>query len=133
MVVLQLGGKSLINKNSAPQLAELKRICDGITAIIDSERASAGDIVETARQDFAQVCRELKIKCHILERRATENYVLDRAVKKVNGDNFKGLGPYERLSDVSPNWGKAENWRIAREMALDELGGTDHGAILGGL
>ena len=43
---------------------------------------------------------------------------------------FRSLSPYEAFKDVSPRWSKEENWRIAREMTLDEIDSTDLGQFL---
>jgi hypothetical protein len=76
------------------------------------------------------MCHRIKIDCHVLERRATENYFSDRAIKLVKGSNFQELQPYEKLADAQQGWSKAENWRIAREMSLDELERTDLGVFI---
>ena len=49
----------------------------------------------------------------------------DAAVKKVKGAKYRALSQFEKLTDVVPSWSKSENWRIAREMDLDEIRGTD--------
>ena len=46
------------------------------------------------------------------------------------GEEFRSLGAYEAFNDVSPRWSKEENWRIAREMTLDEINSTDLGQFL---
>jgi ABC-type cobalamin/Fe3+-siderophores transport system ATPase subunit len=121
LVLLPLGGASIINTAAAQQLAEIKRITPNLNAIIDSERNAAGEALSPDRSAFAEICAELEIPCHVLERRALENYLDDRAVKAVKGDSYRALAEYERRQDVSPVWGKAENWRIAGEMTEDEI------------
>jgi len=61
----------------------------------------------------------------VLEWRSIENYFSDRAVKAEKGEKYRALEPYEKLNQVSPAWGKAENWRIARQMTREELESTD--------
>jgi hypothetical protein len=112
------------------ELIELTRISDHIFAIIDSERNAQGANIERGRRAFVELCIRLKIDCCTLDRRATENYFTDAAVKKVYGDKFSALDPYQKLSDVAPNWSKEENWRIAREMSREEIGITDLGGFL---
>lgn len=129
-LLLQLGGASLINANASPALAEVQRISGHVHAVIDSEKAGANDPIPGDRFAFRQVCQNLGINCHILDRRALDNYFPDSAVKRVKGGNHRALAPYERLADVSPAWAKAEGWRIAFEMAKNELDGTDLGAFL---
>jgi hypothetical protein len=82
------------------------------------------------RRGFADVCHKLGINCLVLERRATENYLTDRAIKLFKGNAFRALSPYELLKDVTPSWAKEENWRIASEMTRDELEQTELGAFL---
>jgi ABC-type cobalamin/Fe3+-siderophores transport system ATPase subunit len=130
VVLLPLGGNTLISDSSVAELAEITRISDDISAVIDSELPSAGASMDPIRTRFVETCAKLKIKCHVLERRATENYLSDRAVKEVKGAKFRCLGAYEKLSDVAPSWSKSENWRIARRMTRDELDATDLGKFL---
>jgi hypothetical protein len=35
------------------------------------------------------------------------------------------LKPFEKLSKSTHGWGKQDNWRIAREMELDDFEGSD--------
>ncbi len=130
IVLLPLGGGTLINAGSEPQLHEIKRISNNLAAIIDSELRDRGAVLSGDRQGFVEACTRAGVKCHVLERRAIENYLSDRAVKALKGDKYRALRPFERLGDVSPAWGKEENWRIAREMSRDELDGTDLGAFV---
>ncbi len=128
-----LAGSQFINKFREPKLEEIKRITENVFVLIDSERETAGASLETHREAFVEVCKKAKINCHVLERRAIENYFSDQAVKKVKGDKYRALGPYEKLKDPSTAWGKEENWRIAREMTSDELKTTDLGEFLDSL
>jgi energy-coupling factor transporter ATP-binding protein EcfA2 len=130
IVLLPLGGSQLINKTSEAEPNEIKRISENVCAVIDSERTAADSPLSSDRQAFANTCQRASIDCHVLDRRATENYFSDRAVKAVKADKYRALEPYEALKDVPCGWAKAENWRIAREMTLDELEGTDLGEFL---
>jgi energy-coupling factor transporter ATP-binding protein EcfA2 len=132
-VLLPLGGSTLINTSAGPQLLEIKRICDDISALIDSERSVEGEELSTERQGFVAACEKAGIRCHVLTRRATENYLTDRAVKKAMGGAYRALGAFEKLGAASPTWSKSENWRIAREMTLEDLRGTDLGSFLDSL
>lgn len=98
--------------------------------MIDSERSSDSEALGPSRKAFAELCAKAKIECLVLERRAMENYLTDRAVKLVKGENYRALGHYDKLKDVNPAWGKEENWRIAREMNLEEIDQTDLGKFL---
>jgi ABC-type cobalamin/Fe3+-siderophores transport system ATPase subunit len=129
IVLLQLGGRSMINGSREQELQELTRVSKNILALIDSERAAAGEPLEKPRQAFVEICQKIGIKCCVLERRATENYLSDEAIKRIKGSGFKALGPHEKLSPPN-NWGKSENWKIAGQMNLSDLKGTDLLAFL---
>lgn len=130
ILLIPLGGSSLINDSFESELEEIKRISDNIFALIDSERTSSSTDLEPTRQAFSNMCKRIGIGCHVLERRATENYFSDRVVKLVKGEKFRGLQPYEKLADVPHGWSKTENWRLAREMTINELEETDLGAFI---
>jgi ABC-type cobalamin/Fe3+-siderophores transport system ATPase subunit len=131
VVLLPLGGSSMINAGCEVQLGEITRVSRKVYALIDSERTQAGEAVAADRQGFADACSKLKIPCHILERRALENYLPDRAIKAVkNSDKYRALAPYEILKGANPAWAKEENWKIARSMTRDDLNGTDLDAFL---
>jgi predicted ATPase len=131
IVPVALGGKSMICADSHHELAELKRLCDYTYALIDSERKSEGEEIETPRKAFVETCTRLGIVCKVLDRRATENYLPARAIKEAFPNHpYKELGPYEKLGDVQPSWGKTENWRVASEITKDELLNTDLGKFL---
>jgi len=128
IVLLSLGGSDLIKSSSSIELEEIKRITDGnISALIDSELKSPGDTLSADRQTFFNNCKAADIDCHILEHRAIENYFSDRAVKVIKSEKYRALTPYEKLEEASPSWGKQENWRIAREMNIEEINNTDLG------
>jgi hypothetical protein len=40
------------------------------------------------------------------------------------------LEPYQPLRDAHYGWNKVDNWKIARQMNLQELSGTDVGAFI---
>jgi ABC-type branched-subunit amino acid transport system ATPase component len=130
VVMLSLGGASMINARSEDQLHEIKRISANISALIDSERDVQGAPLSPERQSFVEACANAGISCHVLERRATENYLSDRAVKQIKGDAYRSLHSFEKLKDASPTWAKSENWKIAREMTLNDLENTDLGSFL---
>jgi energy-coupling factor transporter ATP-binding protein EcfA2 len=136
VVLLPIYGRNLIEASSETiemQLEEIKRISEHVAALIDSERPAAGAPVAAKRAAFVDACRRAKICCHVLERRAIENYLSDGAVQRVKGEKYQALGPYQAPGDISPMWAKAENWRIAREMTSDELTTTDLGKFLASL
>jgi len=79
IVLLPLGGSQLINDKAAPHLQEVKGISEQVLAIIDSERTSSDAPLSNKRAAFVAVCRDAQINCHVLERRAIENYLTDSA------------------------------------------------------
>jgi hypothetical protein len=119
----------LINKYSIEELQEVTRICPHTFAVIDSERQNAGDAIDPGRQAFEDNCNRLAIDCHVLERRAIEHYLADRAIKLTQGAGFRALTPFENRRGI-PVWPKTENWRIARAMEPLELENTDLGRFL---
>ena len=133
IVILPLGGKSQINGSFGPELEEIKRISENIYVLIDSERTAYGDELQPRLNDFIEVCEQTGVKCHVLERRAIENYFTERAVKMVKGDKYHALGPYDSRDKISPGVNKNENWRIAREMNSEELEASDLGIFLNSL
>jgi hypothetical protein len=135
VVIIPLGGDSMINGSRAEELKEIIQITGNpseIHAIIDSERDSGGGPPKKEHDDFRRVCTELGVRCHLLERRATENYFPQPAVTKGAGSAYCALGPYEQLLKQI-HWRKKYNWRIAQEMTLADLAGTDIEAFLVGL
>jgi ABC-type Mn2+/Zn2+ transport system ATPase subunit len=130
VLMLPLGGSTMINGKSEAQLNELKRISPSIFALIDSERSAKGEAMSADRQAFINACAKAGVVAQALERRALENYFSDRAIKAVKGPKYRQLTPYERLADCAPAWGKNEGYKIASEMTLAELEGTDLDAFL---
>jgi ABC-type cobalamin/Fe3+-siderophores transport system ATPase subunit len=133
VVLLPLGGGSLINERSGPALSEIARITTDVSVIIDSERTTAGAPLDASRQAFVDTCRKLGFDVLVLERRALENYLTDAAVKTTKSEKYRALDKFEALKDADPHWGKNENWRIAAEMTRADLDGTDLGAFLASL
>jgi ABC-type cobalamin/Fe3+-siderophores transport system ATPase subunit len=130
IVLLPLGGSQLIKESSEAELEEIKRICENVSALIDSELTAPEAGIEPSRAAFVEKCKKANIDCHVLERRAIENYLSDRVVKQVKGNKHRALEPYEALKDAPHGWAKADNWRIAQEMTREELEGTDLGEFL---
>jgi len=130
---LHVGGSAMINGNRELELAEIQRVSPQVSAVIDSERGAEGEELGAERRAFGETCAKLGIRCHILSRRAIENYFSERAIKNVKGEKYRALEPFEKLKDAEQPWAKAENWRIAREMTTDELTDTDLGQFLNSL
>lgn len=130
VVVIPLGGASMIRGGVELELAELKRISSKVSVIIDSEKKSAEDPLEKSRVDFVKSCKTLGFDILVTERRAFENYLSAPAIRAIKGDGYSALGPYDKLKEASPKWEKSENWRIAREMSWEDLKETDIGHFL---
>ncbi len=130
IVILPLGGKSLINGNAAQQLEEIKRISENVYALIDSEKTSLEEELQPRIKEFVEICKKCKITCRVLERRAIENYFTENAIRRVKGANYGALKKYQKLSDAPLSWSKSDNWRIAREMNPKDLEDTDLGEFL---
>jgi len=134
VVLIPMGGGEMINANSEAELAELTRISSKISAVIDSERASTDEPLSTNRRGFVEACGRAKINCRVLDWRAAENYFPERAIKKVPGfASYQALTPFQKRETLPQVWPKTENWRIAREMTIDELKVTDLGQFLAAL
>ena len=130
VVLLPLGGASGINAKAEGQLTELFRMSDHIFALIDNEKPTESADLPPDIAAFVEICNKLHIDCHVLKRRAIENYLSESAIQTVKGTKYRALTPFESLTDADPSWAKDENWRIAREMTLAELAGSDLGEFL---
>ena len=130
VVLVPLGGSSMINGRSALALSEIKRITTKVTVLIDSERTTVGEALAKDREAFVRACEGLGFTTHVLDRRALENYLTDPAVKAVKGAKYQALDEFDALKDRPMPWGKNENWRIAAEMQKSDLDGTDLGQFL---
>ncbi len=130
IVVLNLGGDSLASGSREHELAEIKRISNDIYVIVDSEKPSENEELPEVRSSFKNLCEKLGFHILVLEKRAIENYFSDRAIKKVFGQEYEALQPFQKLKDAKLPWRKNQNWRIAREMRVDELIDTDLGEFI---
>lgn len=130
VVLLPCFGRGLINAKRHEHLVELRRLCPNVKALVDSERSCENGPVEGTRIDFKAACDKAGIPCHLLERRAIENYFTGRALKRALGQEYEPLGPYESLKGRKGSWHKSRNSEIAREMTLDDLKDTDLGDFL---
>src|SRR5437879_9663948 len=80
------------------ELEEMLRLTTNVAVLIDSERSKAGEPLRRDRQEFLDLCVARRIRAHVLERRATENYFPDQIVKQVFGPQYRALGDYEKFS-----------------------------------
>ncbi len=130
VVIVPLGGSSMINARRGEELAEIGRICPDVYALIDSEKARPGAPMNPDREGFVRSCRKAGIDCHVLERRALENYFTTRAIKSALGGGYRELGSHGDVKAIYSRWPKSENWRIVSHMKWAEVADTDLGRFL---
>ncbi len=130
ILLLPLGGSSFIAAGRDVELNEVKRICEKVSVLIDSERDAEGAELSRSHQAFQASCTAFGFDVHILERRAMENYFTEPAIQKVMGNKYTALKPYETLNKAQNRWSKSDNWRIASEMNLADFEATDLGQFL---
>lgn len=130
VVLLPLGGGQMIRGDVEPELAEVRRVAERVYVLIDSERNSPSAKLDPQRRAFLSTCGKLGFCAHVTDRRATENYFPERAVRAEMGSKYRALEPFERLRDTPLGWSKTHNWRIARHMSVEELIETDVGRFL---
>lgn len=130
VLTIPLGGGTLINgtETTEAQLIELKRITPRVAALVDSERNSPEEPLSRERRAFQLLCERQEIKCHVLERRALENYFPQSAIDTALGAGREALSHFDQLPKAA--WPKAHNWKIARSMTREALDGTDLGRFL---
>lgn len=129
-MLLPLGGSQSIRDISPAELTEVLQITDRVSALVDSEKSAEDAPLDPARAAFVAACQAAKIPCTVLTRRAIENYLSDAAIKKVKGEKYRALRPYEKLSHLDLAWAKSENWRIAAAMSKTDVAETDLGRFL---
>lgn len=125
ILIIPMGGSSLIHGNSEYELGELKRLNTSINVLIDSEKNDESDELDSSRAEFIKNCTNLNFNNHVLKKRAFENYLTNNAIQEVFGEKYRQLNPYEKLETSSMNWGKPNNWKIAQRMTLKDLEETD--------
>lgn len=135
VLVMSLGGSSLINDRSAAELREVTRIAADasvrVFALIDSERSTQSESVAADRKLFLRNCKLAGIECTVLARRALENYFPSSAIQAaMRSEKYRALEPFEKLETSAAPWGKNLNVRIAEHMAMSDLAGTDLGTFL---
>lgn len=127
-IVLPLGGDSMVNGNIAHELSEVRRLCNHVFALVDSERDSIGGPPIQARLKFADICAGIQIKCCITERRAIENYISQEAIDKAwSHGQYRALGHYDTPAKDGSFWGKGESWKAAKHLTREEIEATDIG------
>lgn len=126
VILLSLGGGSNITAGRKNELKNFAEIAAQSFALIDSEKSSLEEGLTPQRLAFIEVCKELGITSHVLERRAFENYMSDRAIKETfPNHSYTALAPYQEKKSMPSSWGKSDNWKIIKNMTQDELSSTD--------
>jgi|APLak6261698768_1056241.scaffolds.fasta_scaffold02003_2 predicted ATP-dependent endonuclease of OLD family len=135
--VIPLGGSSLIRANVDHELSEVIKIAtstDRVYGIIDSEKTSSTATLDDSRMAFKETCEALGITLHITQKRATENYFSDKAIKQALGQNFVALSEFELISSKQySGWSKSDNWKIAQYEDMSFFTSNDLGRFLKGL
>lgn len=131
-IVMSLAGGETIKSGTADRIHELTRIVERekIRVFIDSEKNHEDEKIQSQRKSFIDECEQIGISVVVSRKRATENYFTDRAIKRVLGNAFNSLQPFEKLRNVSPSWQKSLNWKMAREITFDEIKDSDLGEFL---
>lgn len=132
VMIVPLGGSSLISENRSDEMSEFQRIGAEVFVLIDSERNSENEPLGNDRDGFLKSCATLfgESRVFLTKRKATENYLSDGAIKAVKGEKYRALEHYEKLETADPAWAKNENWKIADAMSFDEVKDTDLGQFL---
>lgn len=130
VMVISLGGSQLARGHVEEELTELKRLTPNLVAVVDSERLAKDQPANSERLAFETACKAVNIPILLTERRATENYLSERAIREVFGSSQRAFEPYETRDEVKPSWRKDENWKAAAKMNLTELMETDVGQFL---
>lgn len=129
-IILPLGGDSMVNGKISYELSEIRRLCNRVFALVDSERISSSHPPKKARREFADICGSLNIECLVTERRAIENYITQKAIDKAwDHGQFSALAPYDFPAEDNSFWGKGESWKAVKHMEKEEVDATDLGAF----
>ncbi|HEX2836586.1 MAG TPA: AAA family ATPase [Phycisphaerales bacterium] len=131
-LILPLHGDNGINEKGSDAILQLKESLDAhVYAIIDSERDSQQAQPNQSRMLFKKSLETHGIPCHIVERRATESYFVDSAIKAAVGSGARALSTYERHPGKKYcGFSKADGVRIADAMRVSDIYDTDVGGFL---
>lgn len=127
VIVLPLGGSSMINSEREQEMLEVLRITSMVFAIVDSER-KCDDAPTHDRDAFVSMCVKIGIRAKATKRRCIERYLSQSAIDAAFPDHKYVALPY--YDDAKLPWNKNDNWRIASRMSLDDLSKTDIGEFL---
>lgn len=129
-ILISLGGGDFLSGDSSRYEDELKQLSllgvKSVTAIIDSEKAHEGASIPKERQVFQEVCTKIGYEVFIMERRAIENYVPQKAVTHLFGPNVKALGSFSSFQPGN-GWKKANTWKLFSVTEKASIDCTDIG------
>ncbi len=126
--ILSLGGSETIHAAGAEAIKQVLSIHPNVAVVIDSERDAEDSQIEKKRAAFVDACEAAEIPCLATERRATENYFTQEAIRTAINPNGRSLAPFEKLG--AHGWGKREGVKISAKMTAEELQTTDVGRFL---
>ena len=121
VLLVPLGGGSLINAKTGEELNELNRLGCPLYCIIDSEKNSEKEEISQERADFVKNCEKAKITIHVLEKRAIENYFTKDALREVFGCELRPLEPFEKLNNHEKAWAKNQDHKIFSKIDWEEI------------
>ncbi|CAN1556767.1 AAA domain, group 15 [Sphingomonadaceae bacterium] len=121
--LMSLGGSETINSDGVEAIRQVLQVHPRVAVVIDSERDAPDAEIENKRLKFSADCAAADIPCLLTEKRATENYFTERAVKAACGDNASALDAFDKLD--GNGWGKRDGLKIASHMNVEEVEGTD--------
>jgi ABC-type cobalamin/Fe3+-siderophores transport system ATPase subunit len=129
VLVLPLGGGSLISARGGVELSEWTRLRVPTAVVIDSERDRPDAELAPDREAFLAACSGHGFAAYATKFRAIENYFTPRAIESVHPEQRSGIQPYEALM---PGWRKRDNVSMARMMSDEEWAATDVYKFLSG-
>ena len=121
--VLSLGGSESINSDGVEAIKQVLQVHPNVAVVIDSERDAPDSKIEKKRVKFKADCDTAGIPCLLTEKRATENYFTEQAVKSACGNNAVSLEPFEK--PPGHGWGKRDGLKIATCMSVEDLSEID--------
>lgn len=133
IAVLSLGGTTAAGRNFDAGL--WTNLHPKISAILDSERRGLGKTPEKSREIIRASLEAAGIPCLLTERRATENYLVPRALSVVYKTALDEMDPYgdpNLARQGVVHFDKRRNGEVARAMEWSDIEETDIGTYLEG-
>lgn len=124
--VIPYGGTTLASRKVSPSW--IRSVAPNSLVLIDSDRSGPDTEPDKTRMQVLDGVRGAKVRYHLLDRRAIENYFTEEAVRKYYKES---AGPIDHFAKpIIPGYSKAHNERIAREMTREDIESTDLGQAL---